>query len=82
MQVAALQLDKEQTAFIVKWFASIVQIFGYTATALHLVPLNIYLFLVGITGWLIVGFFWKDRAIILIHIVALGAMLLGLMSSP
>ena len=72
------RLDREGIAFIVKWIASIVQIMGYTATAMGATPLNIYLFLVGLVGWLAVGLFWKDRAIILIHFVALGAMLIGL----
>ena len=42
-------------------------------------PWNIYLFLVGLIGWFIVGVLWKDRAIMLIHIVALGAMITGMM---
>ena len=74
------QLDRQGIAFIIKWIASIVQIMGYTATAMGMTPLNIYLFLVGLVGWLAVGLFWKDRAIILIHFVALGAMLIGLQS--
>ena len=74
------RLDRQGIAFIIKWIASIVQIMGYTATAMGMTPLNIYLFLVGLVGWLAVGLFWKDRAIILIHFVALGAMLIGLQS--
>lgn len=65
---------------ILKWAASVVQIMGYTATALNLTPLNIYLFLIGLVGWFTVGLIWRDRAIMLIHIVALAAMLAGLMS--
>lgn len=76
--LSGYRLDREGIAFIVKWTASIVQIMGYTATAMGATPLNIYLFLVGLVGWLAVGLFWKDRAIILIHFVALGAMLIGL----
>ena len=66
------------TAFFVKWLASIVQILGYTATAFGMTPLNIYLFLAGLTGWFIVGALWNDRAIMLIHLAALGAMFVGL----
>ena len=54
---------------------------GYSATAFGLTPLNIYLFLIGLMGWFAVGVMWKDRAIMLIHIVALAAMLAGLASS-
>lgn len=73
--------QKEQIAFILKWVASIIQILGYTATAFQVTPLNMYLFLVGITGWLVVGLLWNDKAIILIHAVALSAMLFGLVST-
>lgn len=69
-----------QTAFVIKWLASIIQILGYTATAFAFTPWNIYLFLVGLVGWFIVGVLWKDRAIMLIHLVALGAMMIGMMS--
>lgn len=63
-----------------KWAASIVQIMGYSATAFGLTPLNIYLFLIGLIGWFTVGVLWRDKAIMLIHVVALGAMVAGLIS--
>lgn len=66
--------------FTVKWAASIIQIMGYTATAFGWAPWNLYLFLVGVLGWFAVGVLWNDRAIMLIHIVALGAMLAGMSS--
>lgn len=74
------RLSREQFVLILKWAASIVQILGYSATAFGLTPLNIYLFLVGLLGWFSVGVFWRDRAIMLIHVVALGAMLVGMAS--
>ena len=40
----------------------------------------LYLFLAGVLGWLIVGVLWNDRAIMLIHFVALGSMLVGMAS--
>lgn len=64
-----------------KWAASLVQIAGYSATAFGMTPLNIYLFLVGLVGWFIVGLCWNDRAIMLIHLVALAAMGAGLASA-
>ncbi len=68
-------------AFWIKWIASIFQIIGYGATAFGWTPWNIYMFLIGLVGWLTVGILWRDRAIILIHLVALGAMIAGLVSS-
>ncbi|MEX0350634.1 MAG: DUF6552 family protein [Paracoccaceae bacterium] len=69
---------KERIAFTIKWVASIIQIMGYTATAIGWTPMNLYLFLVGVFGWFAVGVLWNDRAIMLIHIVALGAMIAGM----
>lgn len=70
-----------RVAFTVKWVASIIQIMDYTATAFGWTPWNLYLFLIGVLGWFTVGMLWNDRAIMLIHIVALGAMLAGMSSS-
>jgi len=69
-----------RVAFMVKWIASVIQIAGYAATAFDVTPLNLYLFLGGVVGWLAMGFIWNDRAIMLIHFVALGAMLAGMAS--
>ena len=68
-------------AATLKWAASLVQILGYSATAFGMTPLNIYLFLVGLIGWFAVGWLWRDRAIMLIHVVALGAMVAGLLNA-
>lgn len=70
-----------QFAFVVKWVASIIQILGYAGTGFGWTPWNLYLFLFGVLGWLFVGVLWNDRAIMLIHLVALGSMLAG-MASP
>ncbi|WP_120499824.1 DUF6552 family protein [Roseovarius sp. EL26] len=71
----------ERIAFIIKWLASVIQIMGYTATAFGWTPWNLYLFLIGVLGWGTVGILWNDRAIMLIHIVALFAMLAGMAGS-
>lgn len=72
--------NPQRLAFVLKWVASVFQIFGYAATAFGATPWNIYFFLVGLIGWFVVGLLWQDRAIILIHIVALGAMGIGLLN--
>ncbi|MCP9483233.1 ubiquinone biosynthesis methyltransferase UbiE [Shimia sp. CNT1-13L.2] len=71
---------KDQLAFWVKWGASVIQIIGYTATGFGWTPWNLYLFLVGVLGWFVVGVLWNDRAIMLIHLVALAAMIAGMSS--
>lgn len=73
--------QKDRVAFVLKWVASLIQILGYTATAMQITPLNMYLFLVGIVGWFFVGVLWNDRAIMLIHVVALAAMVLGILNT-
>jgi hypothetical protein len=70
----------EGIAFAVKWVASIIQIAGYTATAFGWTPWNLYLFVVGVLGWFAVGVLWNDRAIMLIHALALAAMIAGMTS--
>ncbi len=82
MQCEAVSLapNRDQAVFALKWFASIIQILGYAATAFDLTPWNIYLFLSGLSGWFLVGLMWNDKAIILIHLVALCAMVAGLAS--
>ena len=67
-------------AIWIKWAASVVQILGYAATGFGWTPWNLYLFIVGVIGWFIVGTLWNDRAIMLIHLVALGSMMVGMAS--
>ena len=72
--------NSTRLAFWIKWTASIVQILGYAATGFGWTPWNLYLFIVGVIGWFIVGTLWNDRAIMLIHLVALGSMIVGMAS--
>ncbi|MEL6887692.1 MAG: DUF6552 family protein [Pseudomonadota bacterium] len=65
----------------IKWGASLAQIAGYAATAAGATPWNIGFFFVGILGWFVVGWQWNDRAIMLIHSVALAAMIAGLIAT-
>jgi len=71
---------RERLVFAVKWGASVVQIMGYTATGFGWTPWNLYLFLIGVVGWFAVGALWNDKALMLVHLVALGAMIAGMAS--
>jgi hypothetical protein len=53
-----------------KWVSSLVIISGMALTASNIYPLNMYMHLVGITGWLVVGFAWHDRSLIMLNAVA------------
>ncbi len=79
--IAVSTFDQARVVHAIKWIASIIQIMGYAATAFGMTPWNLYLFLVGVIGWFAVGVLWNDKAIMLIHIVALGAMLAGMTAS-
>lgn len=76
----ALVSPRERLVFAVKWGASAVQIMGYTATGFGWTPWNLYLFLFGVLGWLAVGALWNDKALMLVHLVALGVMIASMAS--
>lgn len=76
----AIESSRERLIFAVKWGASAIQIAGYTATGFGWTPLNLYHFLVGVLGWFAVGALWNDKALMLVHLVALGAMISGMTS--
>lgn len=74
-------VKKLDVAGVVKWAASAAQIMGCGATAFGLSHCNIRFFLIGLTGWFAVGVMWNDRAIMLIHAVALAAIMAGMAST-
>ncbi|WP_260519346.1 DUF6552 family protein [Aliiroseovarius sp. M344] len=76
----AQRSPSDRIVFGVKWGASIIQIMGYTATGFGWAPWNLYLFLIGVLGWFAVGAMWNDKALMLVHLVALGAMIAGMAS--
>ena len=53
-----------------KWVSSLVIIAGVALTASNIYPLNLYMQLVGITGWLVVAFALHDRSLIMLNTVA------------
>ena len=65
----------------VKWTATVVQLVGYGLTGLNIVPWNVLAFVVGIALWFLVGFMWKDRAIMVDHVGAFIAILGGYLNS-
>lgn len=54
---------------------------GYGLTGLNIVPWNILAFVIGIILWFLVGVMWKDRAIMVVHIGALIAIVTGYLNS-
>ena len=66
---------------IVKWIATAIQLIGYGLTGLNITPWNIYAFFIGIILWFVVGYMWKDKAIMVVHVGAFVAIFVGYLSS-
>ena len=70
-------ITKFEAVDVVKWLATVIQLIGYAMTGLNFVPYNIYMFFIGIFLWFAVGFMWKDKAIMVVHIGAFISLLAG-----
>jgi hypothetical protein len=66
---------------IIKWIATAIQLIGYGLTGLNIVPWNVFAFFIGILLWFLVGYLWKDKAIMVVHVGAFIAILAGYLSS-
>jgi hypothetical protein len=66
----------------IKWTASIILLIGMVFTSAGgYEPLNLMISLVGVTGWLIVGMMWHDRALIFINGIAIFIYSTGIMKA-
>ena len=70
-----------KTVDIIKWIATAIQLIGYGLTGLNIVPWNVFAFFIGILLWFLVGYLWKDKAIMVVHVGAFVAILAGYLSS-
>jgi hypothetical protein len=70
-----------RTVDIIKWVATAIQLIGYGLTGLNIVPWNVFAFFIGIILWFLVGYLWKDKAIMVVHVGAFVAILAGYLSS-
>jgi hypothetical protein len=70
-----------KTVDIIKWIATAIQLIGYGLTGLNIVPWNVFAFFIGIILWFLVGYLWKDKAIMVVHVGAFIAILAGYLSS-
>ena len=65
-------------SWYVKWISSLVIIVGMIMSSLNIYPYNLYVHLLGVAGWLWVGFLWHDRALILLNAIAVVIFALGI----
>ena len=70
-----------RTVDIIKWVATAIQLIGYGLTGLNIVPWNVFAFFIGIILWFLVGYLWKDKAIMVVHVGAFVAILAGYLNS-
>ena len=56
-------------SWYIKWISTLIIVVGSYLNSNNVFPLNIYVMLVGITGWLIVGYLWKDRAMLILNTI-------------
>ena len=73
--------SKILTVDVAKWLATVIQLIGYGMTGMNLVPYNIFFFFIGIFLWFAVGFMWKDKAIMVVHIGAFVSLLVGYLNA-
>ena len=71
---------KGDLSWYIKWVSSIFIIVGMALTSANIFPLNIYIHGIGVTGWLIVGMLWHDRALIFLNAVAIFVYVTGLLN--
>ena len=62
----------------IKWASSMVLIVGMLLNAQNVYPINLYITSVGIAGWVVVGYLWKDRSIMILNTVAMTIYLNGI----
>jgi hypothetical protein len=76
-----MNLLKNNLTWYLKWASTAALISGMLLTALNVYPLNMYLSLSGVVGWLAVGFLWHDRSVIVLNTVGTTIYVGGIIST-
>ena len=71
---------KGDLSWYIKWVSSMFIIVGMALTSANIFPFNIVIHGIGVTGWLIVGMLWHDRALIFLNGVAIFVYATGLLN--
>tara|TARA_B100000085_G_scaffold206307_1_gene189989 strand:+ start:304 stop:576 length:273 start_codon:yes stop_codon:yes gene_type:complete len=81
MNISFTKLTPTHTKdWYVKWFASIVLIIAQALTSVGaLEPYNLMCFFVGLSGWLLVAYWWHDRALIIVNSVGIFINITGIL---
>ena len=68
-------------SWYIKWASSVLLIIAMVLTSANIHPWNLYPAIVGMTGWLIVGLLWHDRALIVLNAISVAIYLTGIVNS-
>ena len=71
---------KGDLSWYIKWASSIIIIFGMMLSSANIYPMNIWVHLFGVSGCMIVGMLWHDRALIFLNGVAIFVFASGLVN--
>jgi hypothetical protein len=67
---------KQDLSWSVKWSASLFILIGMSIRGIDgLQTIDLSVSIIGVTGWLIVGLLWRDRALILLNGIGLALLL-------
>ncbi len=72
---------KNSLTWYLKWASTIALVSGMLLTALNVYPVNMYLSLSGVVGWLVVGFLWHDRSVIVLNTIGTTIYVGGIIST-
>ena len=72
---------KGDLSWYIKWTGSMFLIVAMMMTSANIFPMNLYVALVGMVAWLVVGILWHDRALIVLNAVSVAIYGVGIMNS-
>jgi hypothetical protein len=68
-------------SWYVKWVSVFFVIAGWMLNSINLFPYSVMVQLIGVAGWLWVGFLWHDRALIVLNSIGVTILTLGLLKN-
>jgi len=68
-------------SWYVKWVSVFFVIAGWMLNSINLFPYSVMVQLIGVAGWLWVGFLWHDRALIVLNSIGVAILTMGLLKN-
>ena len=67
-------------SWYVKWIASLFVVISWMLASANLYPYNIMVQIIGVAGWLWVGYLWHDRALIVLNSIGVAFLSIGIIN--